>query len=126
MDFTDTLKALFPTINKFAADEASKALEDLAEKAKKPLEKVALGLLASALEKHGPAGLEIAEQSILNMLDGKPATLDFTDLATASDALALLQNAEADKKTALRDFTAVASKQMGVVMGTLIKGAILG
>jgi hypothetical protein len=126
MNFTDTLKSLFPMINKFAAEEAAKAMEDLAEKAKNPTERAVLGLLSDALEKHGPAGLTIAETAVIDLLEGKQAMLDFADLKTGSDALAVLQNVEADKKSAVKDFTAAASQQIGVVVGTILKGAILG
>lgn len=125
MGFARDLKSLFPEINTMAANAAGAALDDLAEKAKDPTERMILGLLGSALEKHGPAGLAMAENAVIDLLEGKPVNLDFADLLTASDALAVLQNVEAGKKSEARDFASAAAQQMGMVLGVMIRGAII-
>jgi len=67
-------------------------------------EKIALKMTADAVSKHGPSGVELAQKAIFGLFDGESVDLDFTDLKTASDALALLQNKEADDKSRAEDF----------------------
>ena len=124
MDWKKMLEQWFPTMGAMGGEAAAKALEDAQDDAKDPMKKLILGLLADAVEKNGMAGLDLAKNAVLDLMDGNEVDLDFTDLETASDALAMLQNAEADAKSAAEDFMVKVGETMGPILGALLKGLI--
>jgi len=124
MDWKKMLEQWFPTLGAMGVEEAAKALDGWAEDAKDPMKKLILGLVADAVEKHGMEGLNKAKDAVLGLLEGKEVELDFTDLETASNALAMLQNAEADRKSAAEDFMVKVGETLGPILGALIKGLI--
>ncbi len=123
-DLKNAFEALFPTLSSMAIEEAVDAIEALKGKARNPWQKTVVKMMASAVEKEGPAGLRIAKDAIFGMLDGKKVKLDFADLALASDALVMLQNAEANRKSEVKDFVDVIGQHLGTVLSSVIKGAI--
>lgn len=124
MDWKKMLDQWFPTLGALGVEEAAKALEGWSEDVKDPMKKLILGLVADAVEKNGMKGLDMAKDAILGLLDGKDVDLDFADLERASDALAILQNAEADRKSAAEDFMVKVGETLGPILGALIKGLI--
>jgi len=124
MNWRALLDMLVPVLGAKAVEGLHGQLESLTQGADEGWKKAVLSLLADAVEKHGPAGIQIAQQAIHDLLEGKPVEIDWADLATASDIMAHLQNAEADKKSAARDFMAKASETVGVILSGLIKGLV--
>lgn len=115
-DVTTILTNLLPVIGQKGIDAVEGQLATLTAGADAGWKKASLALLANAVEQHGPAGIAMAQNAIHDLLDGKVPQIDWADLEVASDILAELQNAEADKKTAVRDFTTKISEVIGVII----------
>lgn len=124
-----TLKKLVPALGEAGVEMLADQLKDLIAQADTPWKKAALKLVANAVEEFGPDGINIAINEIEKLFsddDDKIPEIDWADLEVASDLLAQFQNAEADQKTATRDFLAKLSETMGVILQGLIKGLING
>jgi hypothetical protein len=127
IDFNKMLADLVPTLGQMGVDALVAELESLSKSADEPWQRAVLGLLGNAVEKNGPAGLELAADAIKKALDGDEIPeVDWSDLEAASDLLAILENKEADEKTALEDFMGQASNSLGIILGGLIRGLIGG
>lgn len=116
------LDVLLPVLGQEAVNLVQDELDELTGAAQEPWKKAILGLIADAVAEHGPEGVQIAINSIHEMLEGKVVALDWTDLETASDILAHLQNMEADHKTATREYVARVSQVLGTILAGLVKG----
>ncbi len=86
--------------------------------------KATLALLADAVEKHGPQGIQLAMQVVKDIQAGKAPKMDWADLQVSSDILAELQNAEADQKAAAHEFLETISHILGVILKGIIAGII--
>lgn len=95
-------------------EEAQEALEDLAD-GSDPTGKVVLSLLSEAVAAYGPMGVEVGQDAIRKLLAGKQANIDWANPRTASDAVALLQNAERVQRKRARQ----AARKAGVLLRTL-------
>lgn len=124
MSIKDFAKALAPqatALGDMGIEALAKELEEQAEKADAPWKKSILNLLGDSIGKYGPEGLRMAQKGLEDLLEGKRGTKisDLTDdIETATDLLAALQNAEADRKTAARKFL----MGVGQTLGTISKG----
>ena len=124
-----TLKKLVPALGEAGVEMLADQLKDLIAQADTPWKKTALKLVENAVSEFGPDGINIAINEIEKLFsddDDKIPEIDWADLEVASDLLAQFQNAEADQKTATRDFLAKLSETMGVILQGLIKGLING
>jgi len=124
LNFDDLLKMLGPTIGKTGIDALTSVFKDLAEGEDTAWKKAALALVANAVEKEGPGGLKLALDALDDLLNDQEPDIDWADLRVASDILAQLQNAEADKKSAVRDYLDKMGKSLGVILAGVIKGLI--
>lgn len=116
------IEALLSTVIDQAGDrgkdlleEAQEALEDLALDSDDPTGKVVLSLLSDAVEQYGPMGIEMGQDAIRKLLAGKSPDIDWANPRTASDAVALLQNAERRQRKRARE----ASRKAGILLQTL-------
>ena len=124
MNWQDALSSLVPVAGQVAIDKLASELDDLSSEAGDPTNKVVLALIADAVEQHGPAGLDMAQGAIKDLLDGEAPSIDWANPRVASDAVALLQNAEADRKTKARDIAARASHVFAQIGSLMIKALI--
>jgi hypothetical protein len=124
MNWNDMLKNLVPALGEAGVKMLSDKLDDLSAEATEPWKKTVLALTANAVESAGVDGIKMAYDAIENLINDEPPKLDWADLEVASDVLAQLQNAEADRKSEARDFFARVSNDIGAVLGGLIKGLI--
>lgn len=125
IDFNKMLTDLIPVIGQMGVDALVKELDQLSKTADEPWQRAVLALIGDAVAKNGPGGIELAVQAIKDAIDGDdPPEIDWADLETASDILALMQNKEADEKSAVEDFMAQASHSLGIILSGLIKGLI--
>jgi len=83
-----------------------------------------LGMLADAVEKHGWEGKDKVEKVLDDIEAGREPDLGFVSLKTRSDVLASLQNAEADAKSAAKEFFIQVGKTLGVIIKAVIKGLL--
>ena len=120
----DLLKNLIPALGEMGVKALADKLDDLSADAAEPWKKSVLALLADAVEKNGVDGINMAYEAIEALVNDETPEIDWADLAVASDILAQLQNAEAGRKSAARDFFARVSENIGAILGALIKGAI--
>lgn len=124
MDFQKLLNTLLPIIGQAGVDLLTEKFQDLAADQDKPWAKVALMLLADAVETHGMQGIDLARKAIDDLLDNKVPEIDWASPRTASDFVAKLQNAEAEDKSAVRDFFTKIGDVLAPLLTALIKGLI--
>ena len=120
--YRELLQEMFPKLGGRSLATADSALRDLQADADEPWKKAVVGTFADALEKHGPDGLKKAEEAIGSLIGGKEVDLDFVNLRTASDLLAVMQNLEADEKSKARDFTRRFGQSIGRFVGSILRG----
>lgn len=125
LDWKKMLSDLTSVVGQMGVDALVTELESLSKSANEPWQRAVLGLIGNAVEKNGPAGIDLAVQAIKDALEGdKDPEVDWSDLEGASDLLAIMQNKEADEKSALEDFMGQASHSLGIILGGLIRGLI--
>ena len=123
MNWQELLNQLLPVIG----EEGIRRLKVLLDKLTQDQEgwkKTMLGMVADAIEEHGPGGLVIALDAINDLIGGQEADIDWANPRRASDMIAALQNAEADEKTAMHDFGVEVSLTLGILLSGLLKGLI--
>jgi hypothetical protein len=96
-------------------EEAQEALEDLALDSDDPTGKVVLSLLSDAVAQYGPMGIEMGQDAVRKLLAGKSPDIDWANPRTASDAVALLQNAERKQRKRTRE----AARKAGILLQIL-------
>ena len=122
MNFEALLKVLVATLGQKAVDELSDKLDEIAAEAGEPWKRAVLALLTEAVDEHGPAGLVLVQEVIDDLVAGKTPEIDWANPRTASDVVAELQNAEAGRRSAARDFAA----RVGDVIGQILVGIFRG
>jgi hypothetical protein len=122
MNVEPLLDSLVSVLGRKAVDELSRRLGTLASEAGEPWKRAVLMLVADAVDQHGPAGLVLVQGAIDDLVAGKAPKIDWANPRTASDVVAELQNAEAGRRSAARDFAA----RVGDVLGRLLAGFIRG
>jgi len=124
MDFKNLLDSLMPVLGQTGIALLEADLKSLASEQDTPWKKAALALLADAVYKHGPAGIDLAHKAVMDLLENKVPEIDWADPRTASDLVAALQNAEADDKSAAKDFFHKTGNILGRVLGALVQGML--
>ena len=125
-DFADVLDTLIPLVGGALVDKAKDEITKLSEDADDPTKQIVFALMAEAVGELGEDGLDIAEAEIKRLLNGRSADLDWASPRTASDAVALLQNAERDHKEKAKAAIAKAGKVFGTVGALFFKAAVTG
>lgn len=125
-NWNDLLKNLIPSLGEMGIKMLVEEFDKLSADAAEPWKKAILSLVGDALEKNGVNGIKLAYDAIEALIQDKEPKLDWADLEVASDVLAQMQNAEADRKSAASDFFARLSNDIGVILGGLIKGVVAG
>jgi hypothetical protein len=123
-DWTNALESLVPVIGNQAVKAVADELDDLSNAASDPMKAAVLALVSDAVSEHGVAGIELAEKAVKDLLAGKSPDIDWASPRNASDLVAAMQNAEADRKTEAREFAARVGHALGKIGAVLIKAAI--
>jgi len=119
------LNELVPVLGQAGVDALADELKALTEGMDEAWKKTVMNLLINGIENYGVDGIQMAMDYINKLLDGDDLPdIDWADLRTASDIVAQLQNAEADQKSAVKDFLAKTSKILGQILAGLIKGLL--
>ena len=131
-DLKGIVKAVWDDVSDELAVELSHSLGDavvelrkLTKQAKTPEERLVLSIFVQAVAVYGAAGIAKARKSIDDLLSGKNARLEFVDTKTKSDALALLQRAEANRRSQLRGYSAVAGDAIAVVLANILQSVLV-
>ena len=123
-DFSDALEGLVPIVGSQAVKLVSDELDGLASDASDPLKAAVLALVSDAVSEHGAAGISMAQSAVKDLLEGDHPNIDWASPRTASDLVAAMQNAEADRKTEAREMAQRVGHAMGKIGAVLIKAVI--
>lgn len=118
------LDLIIPILGQAGADALKVQLDDMTEGVDSSWKKAILSLIGDAIQKHGVEGIQIAVDAVRDILNDKHVDIDWADLATASDILAHMQNAEAGRKSAARAFLTQVGEVLGIILSALVKGLI--
>src|SRR5690348_14690119 len=104
MSYRRKLSNLATSLGDAGLDELVSLLDKEARSADEPWKRTLLDLLVDTMREHGPEGLKIAQGAVERMLDGEMRDIRkiTKNLLLASNLLAQLQNAEADRKERVR------------------------
>ena len=123
-DLNALLQKMVPFMGEVAAKNLADELRAIGVGGKEPWKKAVIGLASDAIAKHGHAGIELALAALSDIKNNKAPKLNWADLEVASDLLAVLQNAEADRKSAAHDFLvklmAVLVPVLKIILSTLL------
>lgn len=123
MSYKKTLSKLATKVGDEGVDRLAGVLDKEARDADEPWKRTLLDLLADSARRHGPEGFSMAQKAVEKMLkgEGKDLRKVTKNLLIASNLLAQLQNAEADRKERAR-------KWLKAVVQTLVDilKAVLG
>ena len=125
-DLANTLESLIPILGNAAVAKAEKELSSLSEDASDPTKKLVFSLMADAVEELGPDGVQIAKREVGKLLRGEPADIDWASPRTASDAVALLQNAEREQRKKAREAARKAGKLVATFGSIFFKALVSG
>lgn len=121
MDLKKLLDSLIPMLGNAGVKALSDKLDELAAD-DASWKGTVLALLADAVDANGPKGIAIAQQAIEDLLNNEVPKIDWASPRTASDLVAQLQNAEADKADAVRDWFVKFGDIMAQIGVGIVKG----
>jgi hypothetical protein len=126
MSYKRKISNLASKIGEEGVDKLAGVLDDEAAKADEPWQRTLLDLLADGARRHGPEGFEMAKNAAERMLDGDDTDIRKVtkNLLIASNLLAQLQNAEADRKDRARKWLAAIGQTLGTILKAVV-GAVL-
>lgn len=102
---------------------ARQELEKLAQ-GQEPWKKDILSIFAASLENLGPLGLQFALDSIQNAKIKKIPDINWDDLESSSNVLAILENMEADHNLAIQDYAVKIGYVLSKILTSLLKGIL--
>jgi hypothetical protein len=113
----DTLMRLLKTQG---VPAVSASLEKLSNEATEDWQKSLLKIGVSLISEHGVDGLNILEDTVSNLLNGKTVNLSALSMQEASDILAVMQRREADHKNQVTLYTQAVIEALGKALSTLV------
>jgi len=126
MQWEKLLKNMVKSAGVVGMKKAEEAMDKLQSQMDEPWKRAVMDMLGDAVEKYGWEGVERVQEAVDQLADGKVPDLSFASLKARSDALALLQNMEADQKSKAKDFFSVVGQAMGVLLKAMIRGLLKG
>jgi len=105
-------------------EELEEALGDLRKSVDSPTKKAVLNLALDAISRYGVKGLGMVQDLVEGLGKDDVPNLSFASLRARSDYLAALQNAEADEKSAARDFLALLGDKLAIILKAFIAGLV--
>ena len=123
---SDLVEILLPIVGDKILEKVKEQVTKASEDSKDPIKRTILSLMAEATEEMGEKGLEIAEREIKNLLDGERADISWASPRTASDAVAILQNAEREHKKKAKAAIQEAGELFGTIGALFFKAMLVG
>lgn len=127
MSYKKKLSGMADKLGQEGIEQLAGFLDGEAEKADEPWKKTLLDLLADAGRKHGPDGFKMAQDAVERLLD-KGESQDIrrmtSNLLTASNLVAQLQNGEAERKEKAREFLKALGKTLGAILKAVLSAAL--
>jgi hypothetical protein len=124
MDFSKLLESLAPALGELGVKKLAGELAEMGSESSEPWKKAILALVSNGVETYGPQGIQMALDAVGDLLRGGSGVPEWADLATGSDILAHLQNAETSRKSAADEFMVKVGHVLGQVLSGLIKGLV--
>jgi len=126
MKIESLIKNIVRAVGVAGIKEVEEAVETLTDKVDDPWKRTVLDLLADAVETYGLEGIEQVQDAVDRIASGHAPDLSFASLKARSDALALMQNAEADDKKKAREFFILVGDALSVILKALVRGLLKG
>jgi len=126
MNWGDLLENLVRASDTREFQKAERCIGEIREMIDEPWKTTVMEMIAEAVEKHGLDGIESVRKAFKRMSQGKEPDLSFVNLRTRSDALAIMQNAEANQKKKVNDFLVIVGESLGMILKVVIKGLLKG
>lgn len=122
MSYKRKISNLASKVGEEGVDQLAAVLDDEAAKADEPWKRTVLDLLADGARRHGPEGFAMAQDAVERLLDGDdPDIRKVTkNILIASNLVAQLQRAEAERKERARKWV----RAVGQTLGTILKAVI--
>lgn len=126
MSYRRKLSGLASKVGEKGVSELASVLDREAKAADEPWKRTLLDLFAEAARRHGPEGFEMAKSAVERLLDGDAQDLRKVtkNLLIASNLLAQLQRAEADRKDRARAWLRAVAETLGKVLKAVIGAAL--
>lgn len=126
MSYRRTLSSLASKIGDEGVERLAGVLDKEARAADEPWKRTLLDLLADAARRNGPEGFDMAQKAVERMLqgDGRDLRKVTKNLLIASNLLAQLQQAEADRKERARKWLKALVETLGAILKAVL-GAVL-
>jgi hypothetical protein len=118
--FKDGTDALLDLIKTQGLPAVTHSLEKLTREAKEDWQKSLLKVGVTLISEHGVDGLNLLENTVSQMLNGKTVNLSGLTMQEASDILAIMQRREADHRNQVTLYTQQIIETMGKALATLI------
>jgi hypothetical protein len=123
MNWQEVLNQILPVVGNVGVRQLENLLNDVASD-QEGWKRSILHLIADAVEKHGPSGIQIAMDALNGLFEGETVDINWANPRVASDLVGALQNAEADAKSSMHDFGVEVSHTLGTLLAGLLKGLI--
>lgn len=122
MSYKKKISNLASKIGEEGVNQVASLLDKEASKADEPWKRTLLDLLADSARRLGPEGFELAQNAVERMLDGDNTDIRKVtkNLLIASNLLAQLQNAEADRKERARKWLRAIVQTIGNIIKAVV------
>lgn len=126
MSYKKKLSRLADKVGEEGVEKLAEVLDKEAAKADEPWKSAVLDLLADGARRHGPEGFDMAKGAVERLLDGETQDIRkvTSNLLIASNLLAQLQNAEADRKDRARKWLSAIGQTLGEILKGVVKAVI--
>lgn len=126
MSYKRKISSLASKVGEEGVEKIAQLLDEEAAKADEPWKRTLIDLLADSARRHGPEGFQMAQDAVERMLDGDGNDIRRVtkNLLIASNLLAQLQNAEADRKDRARKWLRAVGQTLGTILKALVGAAI--
>ena len=124
MDLQALINSLLPIVGQEVVDQLTEQIDELSADQEDEFKALLLALVADAVEEHGPAGIDMAQDAINDLFDGKNPDIDWASPRTASDLVAAMQLEEAGRKAKAKDFFTKLGNTLAIISAAVVKGLI--
>lgn len=118
--FADGGKAVLALLQTQGVPAITGALSNLSSSATEDWQKSILKLGVSLVSEHGPDGLNLLEDAIDRLQNGKTVDLSGLSMEDASNLLAAMQRKEADSRNRIALYTQTIIEAIGKALATLV------
>lgn len=116
----DGTEALLNLLKTQGIPAVTSSLEKLSREATEDWQKSLLKIGVSLVSEHGADGLNLLEDTVSQMVNGKSPNLSGLSMQEASDILAVMQRREADHRNQVTLYTQMIIETIGKALSTLV------